>query len=66
MPKKVTFVLRPIIIILEEEDRKGPWEYIALDRYRFNRRIMDIEHKIGWCLKPLHREKIWEKLVHIP
>lgn len=63
MPKKVTFALQPTIIILKDsEDRKGPWEVIALDRYRFNHRIKTIEKKIGWCFKPLHREKIFKRI----
>ena len=60
---KVTFALYPIIIILEEdEDRKGPWELFAVDRDRFNRRIKDVESKIGWCFEPKHREKILRRL----
>lgn len=31
--RKVTFVLRPIIIFIDsDEDRKGPWEILAIDR----------------------------------
>lgn len=57
--RKVKFALRPIIILIEREDRKGPWEQAAVDRDRFNRRINDVENKIGWCFEPSHREKIF-------
>ncbi|CCV02003.1 MyD116-like domain protein [Invertebrate iridescent virus 22] len=55
---KVTFAPKPIIIFIEIEDRKGPWETYALDRYRFNCRIKDVESKIGWCLGSNHRKNI--------
>ncbi|CCV01830.1 MyD116-like domain protein [Invertebrate iridescent virus 22] len=55
---KVTFAPKPIIIFIEIEDRKGPWETYALDRYRFNCRIKDVESKIGWCLGSDHRKNI--------
>ena len=57
--RKVKFAIRPIIILIEREDRKGPWELYAVDRDRFNRRIKDVEDKIGWCFEPSHREKIF-------
>lgn len=56
---KVKFVLRPIIIIIEKEERKGPWEQAAADRDRFNHRMKDVENKIGWCFEPSHRENIF-------
>jgi len=55
---KVKFSLKPpIIIVIDNEDRKGQWEIFARDRERFNRRVQDIESKIGWCFHRLHREK---------
>ncbi|KAM9299412.1 uncharacterized protein PAF06_016477 [Gastrophryne carolinensis] len=39
--------------------RKGPWEEYARDSCRFQKRVSEIESKIGYCLKPQHREKIW-------
>lgn len=61
--RKVKFALRPIIIFIEDdEDRKGPWELFAVDRDRFNRRIVSIEKEIGWCFKPEHREKVFNRL----
>lgn len=59
---KVTFASKPIIIFIEIEDRKGPWETYALDRYRFHRRIKDVESKIGWCLGSNHRKNIFNKM----
>lgn len=60
--KKVRFATKTTIIILDNcEDRKGPWETIALDRYRFNHRIKQVETKIQWCLEPLHRERILQR-----
>lgn len=59
--RKVTFALKPMMIFIEIEDRKGPWETIALDRYRFNCRIKDIDVKIGWCFQAKHREKIFNQ-----
>jgi len=60
---KVTFILTPIIIIIEDEDRRGPWETFARDRDRFTRRIHDVEKKIGWCFEPSHRDKIFKRRV---
>jgi hypothetical protein len=62
--RKVKFALRSIIIFIEDEDedRKGPWEIFAVDRVRFNRRIANIEKEIGWCFKPEHREKVFNRL----
>jgi len=63
MTKRVRFILQPTIFFIEdEEDRKGQWEIVALDRARFQRRIIEIEKIIGWCLNPLHREKIFKGL----
>lgn len=59
---KVNFILKPTIIIIEDEDRKGPWELLARDRDRFKRRIREFENKIGWCFQPLHREKMFRHL----
>lgn len=59
--RKVKFVLRPSIIIIENEDRKGPWEKIAFDRISFSHKIKNIENKIKWCFQPEHREKIFNK-----
>ena len=56
--KKVSFNLNPTIFIIENEDRKGPWETFAVDRFRFTRRIEEINDKIGWCFNPSHRQKI--------
>ncbi|KAJ8396687.1 hypothetical protein AAFF_G00015250 [Aldrovandia affinis] len=44
--------------------RKGPWEEIARDRARFQRRIQETEQAIGYCLHQSHREKILDYLRH--
>jgi len=60
--KKVRFATKTTIIILDNyEDRKGPWETMALDRFRFNQRIRQVETKIQWCLEPLHRERALQR-----
>jgi hypothetical protein len=56
--KKVTFNLKPCIIIIPFEDRKGPWETFAIDRYRFHQRALKVEQQIKWCFEPSHRNKI--------
>ncbi|KAG7473750.1 hypothetical protein MATL_G00099140 [Megalops atlanticus] len=38
--------------------RKGPWEELARDRVRFQRRIEETEQAIGYCFHPSHRERI--------
>jgi Phosphatase-1 catalytic subunit binding region len=63
---KVKFLLKPVIIIIDnEEDRKGQWEIYARDRERFNRRVQDIENKIGWCFHRSHREKIYTRDIQV-
>lgn len=63
--RKVTFALRPMIIIIEDdEDRKGPWEILAVDRDRFNRRILNVESQIGWCFGEKHRENIFNQRIN--
>lgn len=66
--KKVRFspkvTVHPIITwsFAHRMARKGPWEEYARDRSRFQRRIMETEAAIGFCLEPRHREKIWARL----
>ena len=65
--KKVSFASETTIIILDDsDDRKGPWETLALDRFRFHRRIAQIENEIQWCLEPSHRERVLKNLVKVP
>ncbi|KAG9330248.1 hypothetical protein JZ751_026010 [Albula glossodonta] len=44
--------------------RKGPWEELARDRARFQRRVQETENAIGYCLHQSHREKILKYLCH--
>lgn len=41
-----------------QKSRKGPWEELARDRDRFQRRIRDSEQILGRCLTPSHRQKV--------
>jgi hypothetical protein len=64
--RKVKFDLNLSIIFIEDdEDRKGPWELLTIDRYRFNRRIKNIEKEIEWCFKPEHRNSVLNKFYKV-
>ncbi|XP_062365498.1 protein phosphatase 1 regulatory subunit 15B [Cinclus cinclus] len=61
--KKVTFQEQVTEhYISSEEDRKGPWEELARDGCRFQRRIRDTEVAIGHCLSPAHRLRVLQGL----
>lgn len=60
--KKVTFHEKVTIHYVCNEERKGHWEELARDRYRFQRRIKETELVIGLCLTPDHRQKAWERI----
>lgn len=38
--------------------RRGPWEEMARDRCRFQKRMAEVEAAISWCLEPGHRKTI--------
>lgn len=40
--------------------RKGPWEQYALDRWRFQSRIKNVEKSISYILQPKYRQKMYE------
>lgn len=44
------------------EDRRGPWEQLARDRCRFQRRCQQVELSIGPCLQPQHRRQVYLRL----
>ncbi|KAK0144594.1 Protein phosphatase 1 regulatory subunit 15B [Merluccius polli] len=46
----------------EDEDRRGQWEELARDRYRFSRRCRDVEQSIAYCLEPLHRTLMFQRI----
>ncbi|NXB04063.1 PR15B phosphatase, partial [Cnemophilus loriae] len=61
--KKVTFLEKVTeYYISSEEDRKGPWEELARDGCRFQRRIQETEEAIGYCLSPEHRLRVFHRL----
>ncbi|XP_051528053.1 protein phosphatase 1 regulatory subunit 15B [Myxocyprinus asiaticus] len=45
-----------------DEDRHGPWEEIARDRCRFQRRVQEVEETISYCLSPTFRLVIFQRL----
>ncbi|XP_051967815.1 protein phosphatase 1 regulatory subunit 15B-like [Xyrauchen texanus] len=45
-----------------DEDRHGPWEEIARDRCRFQRRVLEVEETISYCLSPTFRLVIYQRL----
>ncbi|NWV55082.1 PR15B phosphatase, partial [Daphoenositta chrysoptera] len=65
--KKVTFLEKVTeYYISSEEDRKGPWEEMARDGCRFQRRIQETEEAIGYCLSPEHRLRVFHRLQESP
>ncbi|QZW33551.1 MPPV-241 MyD116-like domain protein [Magpiepox virus 2] len=54
----VTFSETIIEYHVPYEDRKGPWEEIARDRYRFEKRIKETAEIIEFCLSENHRRSI--------
>lgn len=41
-----------------DEDRRGPWEEYARDRCRFQRRVLEVEESIAFCLAPTFRLQV--------
>ncbi|NWX47119.1 PR15B phosphatase, partial [Steatornis caripensis] len=61
--KKVTFLEKVTeYYISSEEDRKGPWEELARDGCRFQKRIQETEEAIGYCFTTEHRQRVFNKL----
>ncbi|NXN97905.1 PR15B phosphatase, partial [Rhinopomastus cyanomelas] len=61
--KKVTFLEKVTeYYISGEEDRRGPWEELARDSCRFQKRIQETEAAIGYCLAPEHRQRVFRRL----
>ncbi|KAM5237794.1 protein phosphatase 1 regulatory subunit 15B [Ctenodactylus gundi] len=61
--KKVTFLEEVTeYYISGDEDRKGPWEELARDGCRFQKRIQETEDAIGYCLTFEHREKMFNRI----
>ncbi|NXP26917.1 PR15B phosphatase, partial [Scytalopus superciliaris] len=61
--KKVTFLEKVTeYYISSEEDRKGPWEEMARDGCRFQKRIQETEEAIGYCFSTEHRQRVFHRL----
>lgn len=61
--KKVTFHEEVTeYYISSEEDRRGPWEELARDGCRFQKRIQETEEAIGYCLSTEHRLRVLHRL----
>ncbi|NWX03739.1 PR15B phosphatase, partial [Caloenas nicobarica] len=61
--KKVTFLEKVTeYFISSEEDRKGPWEELARDGCRFQKRIQETEEAIGYCFTVEHRRRVFNRL----
>ncbi|NXY82755.1 PR15B phosphatase, partial [Alcedo cyanopectus] len=61
--KKVTFLEQVTeYFISGEEDRKGPWEELARDGCRFQKRIQETEEAIGYCFTTEHRQRVFNRL----
>ncbi|NXY20787.1 PR15B phosphatase, partial [Atrichornis clamosus] len=61
--KKVTFLEKVTeYYISSEEDRKGPWEEMARDGCRFQKRIQETEEAIGYCFSTEHRRRVFHRL----
>ncbi|NXN17738.1 PR15B phosphatase, partial [Indicator maculatus] len=61
--KKVTFHEEVTeYYISSEEDRKGPWEELARDSCRFQKRIQETEEAIGYCFTTEHRQRVFQRL----
>ncbi|KFQ37354.1 Protein phosphatase 1 regulatory subunit 15B, partial [Mesitornis unicolor] len=61
--KKVTFLEKVTeYYISSEEDRKGPWEELARDGCRFQKRIQETEDAIGYCFTAEHRQRVFNRL----
>ena len=46
------------VIPVDSYDRKGPWQQMAADRVRFQRRIKKTEQKISYVFEQSHRDKM--------
>ncbi|GAB0200100.1 protein phosphatase 1 regulatory subunit 15B [Grus japonensis] len=61
--KKVTFLEKVTeYYVSSEEDRKGPWEELARDGCRFQKRIQETEEAIGYCFTAEHRQRVFNRL----
>ena len=55
--KRVTFGETQTFSV-DNYDRKGPWQQMAADRARFQRRIKNTEQKMAHVFEQSHRDKM--------
>ena len=62
--KKVSFnhVIRVKYYVQTPIETDVDWQQEARDRMRFKRRMLDVEHRIGWVFTEHHRSKVYEML----
>ncbi|KAL0978110.1 hypothetical protein UPYG_G00166020 [Umbra pygmaea] len=48
----------------DNEDRRGPWEELARDRFRFLRRVQEVEESISYVFSPTFRIAVYQGLQH--
>ncbi|NWH87037.1 PR15B phosphatase, partial [Aegithalos caudatus] len=60
--KKVRFLEEVTEHYVGSEDRRGPWEELARDGCRFQKRIQETEEAIGYCLSSQHRLWVLHRL----
>lgn len=66
MSKRVRFKLEPQIHLMcvwnfaYKSSRRGPWETYAIDRFRFQRRIYEMNKMLQPILDQDHRNKIYK------
>ena len=60
--KTVTFQDIPTVYIADDYDRTNIWMQYAADRYRFQRRVQNVENTIGYIFEKHYRDKMFAKL----
>ena len=63
-PKNVTFDDKPTVFYFEQiaTETNVNWQEVAVDRYRFKRRMLDVEKSIGRVFVPAHRKQMFRMI----